>query len=339
MPTSSFALLTLLLVVVAACDGGAPAVHGKPAGPPAGTAFAPAGGKLAPHLATSQGPPAGEPSPVDGLFAPRPSVHLDRVVWPAPALADPGCERCHEKSRADAIHGKLFARHPSLGAGCVVCHGGDASATEAGPAHGEAIGPPGTPPLWTALLRGAAAKAACAHCHVPGSVEGTEPHARGALLALELGCPSCHMTGALSRQVVGLPLETVGYRGEAYVRQMVRDAAVLVPGTKMPAFQERFAGKSDEDAIVAWVLALRGPSRRAAGGEGKLCASCHGVDPKAGWPKVGTTGPAPHGCGYLQARRDELACARCHEAPIATGVACPFVNLHRPACGACHAAP
>ena len=260
----------------------------------------------------------------------RPAPGVREVApWGTPER----CPTCHlgvdERAAAGrpqplAPHPPILAAHALERDGCVACHGGAGRALDRGAAH-PADGP-------EELRRGALVAAGCPRCHAPGSVPGDRLVVDGIFAFAELGCIACHRAGRVdATSEFGPDLSTIGRRGSAYLRRVTKEPGKLFPGTKMPDFTPVLADKGREEALLAYLLSLRGePTRRPArDAQAALpCGACH-----AGGAPQG----APHRCVFIRERAAELGCARCHPAGAPrTGRECPFVLKHRFVCGACH---
>jgi hypothetical protein len=245
------------------------------------------------------------------------------------------CPTCHlglndskgaGRPRPLAPHPPILAQHPMERDGCVACHGGAGRPLDRRAAH-PASGP-------DELRRGPFVAAGCPRCHAPGSVAGDRLVVDGLFAFVDLGCISCHRAGRVDgTSEFGPDLSAIGRRGSAYLRRVTREPSKLFPGTKMPDFTPALAAPGREDALVTYLLTLRGEPRRRPERDAQAalpCASCHG----GGAPRG-----APHRCVYIRERKADLTCTRCHEgaAPRA-GRECPYVRKHRFVCGACHEA-
>ncbi|HEY3358309.1 MAG TPA: hypothetical protein VGQ83_33985 [Polyangia bacterium] len=228
------------------------------------------------------------------------------------------------RPRPRGPHPALLAAHPPERDGCVSCHGGAGRALARAAAH------PATGP--DELRRGPLLAAGCARRHTIGSVAGDAPVRAGLATFVELGCLACHRAGAVDATTeFGPDLSAAGRRGSAYLRRAVREPTKVFPGTKMPDFAPALGDRGREDALVAYLLTLRGsppPRGRGDALAAAPCAACHRGPKPAG---------AAHRCVYLREHAAELRCAGCHGAgvPAAAGD-CPAVARRRFICGACH---
>jgi len=223
-------------------------------------------------------------------------------------------------------HPPILAQHPPERDGCVACHGGAGRPLDRRAAH-PASGP-------DELLRGPLLAAGCPRCHAPGAVKGDRAVVDGIYAFVDLGCVACHRAGLLDATAeFGPDLSAIGRRGSAYLRRVTKEPSKLFPGTKMPDFTPVLANKSREDALLTYLLSLRGEPRRRPERDAQAalpCATCHG----GGAPKG-----APHRCVFIRERQADLKCERCHVAGAPRGGReCPYVLKRRFICGACHEA-
>jgi len=260
------------------------------------------------------------------------------------------CLTCHFDlaTGATALHSLDLSQHPPFVVGCVGCHGGDGRALDQERAHTAQ----GRYRLEDKLWR----QSRCSLCHVPGSVDdpGKSPKgddggavARGLLLYEELGCMTCHrtagMTQAADRQGgYGPDLDDSGRFEPATMLRLLRDPlAYFGPTTKMPPFGPLLDLRPEIAApLVAYLLTLRRDLQRplALGDASQACAGCHAATPPRGLER--------HRCTYINLRRDELRCQRCHQVPATqpssapalspAAIDCLYVDRLRSACGACH---
>lgn len=169
--------------------------------------------------------------------------------------------------------------------GCVVCHGGQGSATEVDAAHGHVA-------HWeTPLLKGTLIQASCAKCHdnvAQLSVNGkTYPTAilEAKKLFRDLACIGCHQIGGeggpisvdLKEETSAKPLSRIdfGYTGLDHKEQtlanwikihMTRDPATFVPGDPEGKFNTEPIAPSamppyllpedQAEALTAYILSL-----------------------------------------------------------------------------------
>ena len=240
----------------------------------------------------------------------------------APRGTPERCLTCHLDEKSLTAR-PLHAQHPPHRVGCVACHGGSGRSLEISAAH------PRTGP--NELRRGTFVQAGCGRCHTPGAVPGDRAVVEGLYLFTDLGCMACHRTGSVGAVAeFGPDLTTVGLRGSEYLRRVIRDPAKLFPGTKMPGFAPALAEKSREEALISYLLTLRGePGLREPNVRVYVpCIACHGGASPLG---------QPHRCVYLRERGAVLACQRCHgKSPPASVRPCPVVESHRFMCNACH---
>jgi hypothetical protein len=230
------------------------------------------------------------------------------------------------RPRPLAPHPPILAQHALERDGCVACHGGAGRALDRGAAHPK-DGP-------EELRRGPLVAAGCPRCHAPGSVPGDRLVVDGIFTFVDLGCISCHRAGRVdATSEFGPDLSAIGLRGSAYLRRVTKEPGKLFPGTKMPDFTPVLADKGREEALLAYLLSLRGEARRRPARDAQAalpCGACH----VGGAPQG-----APHRCVFILERKAELGCARCHPAGAPrTGRECPYVLKHRFICGACHEA-
>ncbi|MBN2359632.1 MAG: hypothetical protein JXR83_09255 [Deltaproteobacteria bacterium] len=254
------------------------------------------------------------------------------------------CLTCHfdlAAGTADRHPGGL-RDHPPFVVGCVGCHGGDGRALDPQRAHF----PRGRHRLEDRAWRAAR----CALCHVPGTVDDGGVVARGLLWYEDLGCVTCHRssgsTQAADRQGgYGPDLDDSGRLEPATLSRLLRDPlGYFGPDTKMPAFAAPLEQRTDvATPLISFLLTLRGDLRRplALGDARQPCAGCHWPEPARGLQR--------HRCSYIDLRRDELRCARCHAAAAAAAVGaasqpqskprpvdCLYIGRLRSTCGVCH---
>lgn len=177
--------------------------------------------------------------------------------------------------------------------------------------------------------RGGEADAAPVASHIPGATSETAAEGRGALRYVELGCIACHAPPGAIRRAHAPDHAAVGLLGAEALRQAIRHPESTHPPTMMPAYAEVLDEAGGEGELLAFLLARRGPPPASApAGADKPCGSCHAAAAAApaGWG---------HRCVYISDRREELSCARCHDA-LPAGGRCAFVDEHRPTCTICH---
>ena len=216
------------------------------------------------------------------------------------------CETCHMSIRRNDPKARGLAQprsaHPDDGVvahrrpelACSLCHGGTGRALTVEGAHAQP-GHVGRDPL----MKGPHRQAACARCHLPGSVAGTESLARGAQIYLELGCPVCHPlgSGGLGGADFGPDLRAIGRRSPAYLKTSLLDPAANFSGSTMPAFTRTFDGRPGplRDLLIDLMgLALErvdscADVERSSALARAPCATCH-------------AGPAGRAQGRLQHR-------------------------------------
>ncbi|MBN2498582.1 MAG: hypothetical protein JXR96_28585 [Deltaproteobacteria bacterium] len=223
--------------------------------------------------------------------------------------------------------------------GCSACHGGVGRALNSDDAHVNAATGERDP-----LMREPHIQAACARCHLPGEVPGTERLLHGARLYAELGCAVCHPLGreGLGGADYGPDLRTIGRKSLGYLRDSLIDPSANFAGSTMPAFDRSF--EDHPEALADLLVYLESlplePApgcrlrERNAGLLAAPCASCH----------AGTAGNAAgrfrHGCVWIRERRDALRCGRCHPGTVPDPGPdkgfCPRIQQERKACSACH---
>lgn len=238
------------------------------------------------------------------------------------------CTACHAHTATAAAHVALFPVHGFARSRCARCHGGDPSKADVTAAHPKA-GP-------DEILTSSRAEAACASCHVPGSVQGMDAVVRGAATYLELGCAFCHQTprspGALIP--LGPPLTTIGHRGSRYLRSVVEDPSSIFKGTIMPSYAVTLSMEPEKaEALIAYLLSLRGaPPPAPRHSVADPCARCHRSTPPASDPFD------RHLCALITAQREGFRCAGCHATGLPPGTReCLYVSMRRQDCGVCHA--
>jgi hypothetical protein len=234
-------------------------------------------------------------------------------------------------------HSFSLAKHPLDRFGCSTCHGGTGRALESNIAHASPGAAAADP-----LLMSPHMQASCGRCHVPGDGPGMDRLTHGIELFLQLGCNGCHPLSGEGRGGwdFGPDLRTIGRRSLRYLEQSLLDPTANFPGSTMPSFKHTFA--SDKESltdlqIFLESLVLTRPANcnlrgRSAALVDAPCSSCHaGAAGKA-------YGAFKHRCTYIDWRREELRCGRCHAAatPTSNGKECPFIVEHRKACVACH---
>lgn len=242
-----------------------------------------------------------------------------------PATAEPSkCETCHAETLKRPAHQAVVSKHP--GEACTICHGGEPSATEAKLAH---------PTSGAAtLLPKAHTVAACARCHLPGAVPGTEALVLGARTFQDLGCPYCHnVSGYGSTESWSPSLEAIGHRGIEHLRTALNTPHELFPNTRMPSFTVKWQKHPErETALISYLLGFRGeprPSGRVSARED--CRACHGAG------KVDRSRIDAHRCVELADPKKELECQRCHAKGVPQSEReCLYVSQRRFDCGACH---
>jgi hypothetical protein len=242
------------------------------------------------------------------------------------AAAQVPCGSCHDAVKDQGAHAKLKKGHEGLG--CVDCHRGDPAATEKEAAH-PTFGP-------DQLLAKARTGAACARCHVPGSVAGTEAVVAGGQIYLEQGCYLCHLgqhqLGNLA--AFGPPLSTIGGRGTPYLQGMLQNPKATFKDTAMPSYQMALAHlPGSEELLLTYLLSLREdlgkPARPAL--SGARCATCHQSRP------ADKTKLAAHRCQGIKRDVDHFRCASCHKKAIPSGdQECLYIEQRRQECGVCH---
>ncbi|MGQ3686190.1 MAG: c-type cytochrome [Candidatus Loosdrechtia sp.] len=143
-----------------------------------------------------------------------------------------------------------LGNHPPEKFGCVLCHGGQASATTSvKKAHGEVE-------YWlTPLYRGKSIQSSCLRCHYEGrEVKGAEILWEGKRLFEELGCYGCHETKGTGRdknRMIGPDLYPIKEKVKPWwITQWLKDPKEFRPTTSMPDF-----GLSTEEsqAIAAYL--------------------------------------------------------------------------------------
>ncbi len=276
---------------------------------------------------------------------------ISEVVGPVEVRTCSGeldrCQSCHlGAERRDLDHAELplllrshalsLADHPPERFGCAVCHGGTPRALDQA-AH-EVITGERDPLLvapWT--------EAACAQCHLPGAVAGTERLARGVDLYLRLGCAMCHPLAAGGRGGwdFGPDLRRSGRHSLDYLRDSLFEPTKNFAGSTMPSYRHSFTDEPQAaEDLLLFVVALSLPRHDACGPGDPSgvevdapCARCHaGAGGAAG-------GRFTHRCVFINGH-GELRCAGCHPGevppPGAGGGFCPVVREQRSACAACH---
>ena len=248
----------------------------------------------------------------------------DVVEQPAVTNVVERCPSCHQPP---AAHGAALEAHQRRGVGCSDCHGGRPRGLRLASVH-FASGVPAADPR----LRAPGVDASCMRCHVPGGAAGTERLGRGARLYLGLGCAACHPLGAGGAGYAP-DLSAVGWRSPAELRARLLGADPPPMGSPMPSFAAALREPTDLDDLLVFLegLALAPVARgraspRADALVSASCTACH---------EPGAVGPR-HRCLYLRERVNELACERCHVAPLAAVGRCPVVDQERSACPACH---
>jgi len=256
------------------------------------------------------------------------------------------CTSCHlgeveslaaggEPRQPFGAHGPVLEQHSGLRIGCSDCHGGIGRSLDSRSAHllagSEARDP---------LMGSEHVEASCGRCHVPGDAPGMERLVRGSALYGELGCAVCHPLGPEGRGGGDFgPNLRAGARWTLErLEQSLMDPAADFPGTTMPSFHARFAGRPEElKALLVFVESLRldSPSdcsrlARSAGLAERRCSSCHAGERGA------AGGRFAHRCVALRERATELSCARCHQQLPAGDGECPVVAEHRGGCAVCH---
>ena len=246
------------------------------------------------------------------------------------------CSTCHEDvERVSSVEEHVYlGAHLLADVGCSACHGGIGRALQSQAAHSQ--DETGSPNV---LLAAPWTEASCARCHLPGSVEGTERLANGALLFLELGCALCHTPAERGAAVSGPSLRGRRWTGIPELEAHILDPRRFLSDGEMPAFAPTFQGHEAElQAVELYVYSLSlAPglsfeSERADPRDLEApCSSCHANTPSQAAPT-----PA-HRCSYILSKRELLRCDRCHaDKAFQPGKPCPSINEHRSGCGACH---
>lgn len=189
----------------------------------------------------------------------------------APTSDEERCVSCHLGMVLPQAYAEApLAAHPRLAcsislrrAGCVVCHGGEGAALDAGRAHGAL---PGLIPLLGYKVKAGpkrreALQPGCVSCHRSerGAVLRYPRHiaptiAAGRALYLARGCPSCHrLSGLPTLGEAGPPLDGLGLRRSA----AAIEAALTKPPKPMPPVRLAAA------ELRALVLFLQAQRRRA----------------------------------------------------------------------------
>jgi len=143
-----------------------------------------------------------------------------------------------------------LGNHPQEKFGCVLCHGGQSSATTSvEKAHGEVE-------YWlTPMYRGKNIQASCFGCHYEGrEVKGAELLWKGKYLFEVLGCYGCHDTKYIRNEknrIIGPDLGDIKEKVKPWwIAQWLEDPKKFRPTTLMPNF-----GLSEKDsrAIAAYL--------------------------------------------------------------------------------------
>lgn len=169
--------------------------------------------------------------------------------------------------------------------GCVVCHGGQGTATEVKAAHGEVL-------HWEKpLLKGTLLQSSCIKCHdnhaelqVSGKVYTSEI-VRAKKLFVEHGCIGCHQVAGeggvisvdLKEETSNKPLSRIDFTHSGLHEEehtlanwikihFTKDPAVVTPGDPTAAFNTEpiapsgmppyMLSDNDADALTAWILGL-----------------------------------------------------------------------------------
>lgn len=177
-------------------------------------------------------------------------------VWTqviASAGIDPAAEQClnchfTEQTTEEAHPGKHLGRHSPTTFGCVLCHGGNGSASDKEEAHTSVEGFP--------FLVDREIEAACGKCHVEPAVLDAPYLSGGRYVLNKYGCVTCH------RLPVEIPVRRyaprLDYMGnkvtKAWLDQWLIDPTVYLPKSKMPRVE---MSDLERKAIVEFLSSLR----------------------------------------------------------------------------------
>ena len=196
---------------------------------------------------------------------------------------EPDAEKCLDchfngQSSTQAHAGNHLNIHRPELFGCILCHGGDAGATEMQEAH---ISTDEFP-----FFKGRRVEAACGKCHTAPAVPGALSLSGGRFVLNKYGCVTCHdLPIEIPIARYAPRLDTVGNKvTKAWLRQWLEDPTIYLPESKMPKIE---MSERDREAIVEFLLILRNDGLfQAITGTGNAengrkifvaneCQSCH----------------------------------------------------------------
>ena len=171
----------------------------------------------------------------------------------ATAGIDPAAEQCinchfKEQTTEVAHPGKHLARHTPAIFGCVLCHGGNGSASDKEEAHTSIDGFP--------FLKSQQIEAACGKCHIEPAVVDAPYLSGGRYVLNKYGCVTCHhLPVRIPVRRYAPRLDYIGNKvAKEWLNQWLSDPTVYLPKSKMPRVE---MSELEREAIVEFLSSLR----------------------------------------------------------------------------------
>ena len=201
------------------------------------------------------------------------------------------CIDCHFEGQSpiQAHSGNHLHLHAPDVFGCILCHGGNAQATEMKAAHSSTEVFP--------FMRGRQIEANCGKCHTEPAVPGAHSLSGGRFVLNRYGCITCHNLPVEIPTARYTPrLDYIGNKvTREWLEQWLEEPTVYLPKSKMPKIEG--VSTSERDAIIEFLLTLRadalfqpitGQGNPGNGaklfteGECQLCHAVQGIGDKIG---------------------------------------------------------
>ena len=192
------------------------------------------------------------------------------------------CVNCHfeDQSPTQAHPGNHLNLHAPETFGCVLCHGGEAQATNKETAHSSTETFP--------FLNERQIEASCGKCHTEPAVPGAHLLSGGRFVLNRYGCATCHNLPIRIPVARYAPrLDTIGNKvTKEWLRQWLEDPTVYLPESKMPKIE---MAENAREAIIEFLWSLRNDALlQPIAGKGDAengkkifvdneCQSCHTV--------------------------------------------------------------
>lgn len=161
------------------------------------------------------------------------------------------CVDCHFKEQSPIqVHpGDHLRLHAPDIFGCILCHGGNAQATEKQAAHASTEAFP--------FMRGHQIEANCGKCHTEPAVPSAHSLSGGRFVLNRYGCITCHdLPVEVPTERYTPRLDYIGNKvTRKWLEQWLEEPTAYLPQSKMPKIEG--VGASERDAIIEFLLTLR----------------------------------------------------------------------------------